>query len=248
MPSLTQGFSTAEIVERVVKYVGNTSVDFENYINNSLSLAEFRFCKLHDWRFLRKVGLELPVTSGTAEYELSPSTIGFYMSAEDVESIFDETNGVYLKKVQLNQIRRLDPETDDGSATDSAALWAPIGDNKIRLWPPMFESGTLKIDGKITPPMITAVSNSIFPTIIPRYQESFIEYVIAMALDRENDDRAQLKKAEALALIRADIQDDLRGAANGSEDRIRHMNEARGDGASGTMNLDAALWAAFWND
>ena len=104
------------------------------------------------------------------------------MSAEDVETIYDAANGNIIKRVDLNQLRRLDPENDDGSSTDTPTLWAPGGDNKIVLWPKTFAAGTLRIDGKITPVAMTNLSD--FPTIPYRYQESFIEYVLAMALDR----------------------------------------------------------------
>jgi len=236
MPSATQGFSTLEIVNRVINYIGNNTMDFQTYINESLPLAELRFCKLHDWSFLRKTGLSLTIPNGTAEYTLDSTTIGHYMSAEDVETIFHEASGVILKRVDLNQIRRLDPETNDGSTQDDPLYWAPAGDNRIRIWPPRFASGTLKIDGKITPPVITTVGGNIFPTIIPRYQESFIEYVLAMALDHENDDRASSRKSEALTLIRTDIQDDLRGLSQVENARIRSLREATVDGTGESLD------------
>ena len=228
MPNPTSGFTGTEIVSRVITFVGNTTTDFRTYVENTLPLAEFRFCKAHDWQFLHKNNLSLAVTNGTNEYELSVANIGDYMAAENVESIYNEEKGLYLKRVDLQEIRRFDPKSDDGSDEDGPRWWAPIGDNKILLYPPTFETGTLKIDGKISPVALTTLSN--FPTIPYRYQESFIEYVIAMALDREDDQRAAGKKQEALALIREDIRDDLRQLSNTTNPRIKDMREQRNDG------------------
>lgn len=243
MPNSTSGFTGNEIASRVQSFVGNYSSSFLTYVQQTLPLAEFRFCKMHDWKFLKRTGLSLAITNGTAEYDLSVATIGFYMAASDVESIYDETNGIYLKKVDLNQIRRLDPQTDDGSSTDNPVLWAEVRDNRIRIWPPSIETGTLKIDGKVTPVALDNLAN--FPTIPYRYQESFIDYVIAMALERENDERAPGKKAEAMQLIRADIQDDMYNSGGNDEPRIKSMFEKRQDGIG--ANTD---WWIFsdWNE
>jgi hypothetical protein len=193
---------------------------------------------MHDWRFLHKTGLSLAVTNGTSEYSLTTGTVGFYMAASDVENIYDPASGIYLKKVDLNQLRRMDPQDDDGSSSDTPTMWAEIGDNRIRLWPPNVATGTLKIDGKITPSAFDNLAS--FPTIPYRYQESFIEYVIAMILDRENDNRAPAKKQEAMALIQADIRDDMANTGGNDEPRIRSMFEKANDGVGGNPD--------WWND
>lgn len=240
MPSFPNGFTGNEIVTRVQKYVGNFNNDFKEFVEQTLPLAEFRYYKLHDWSFLRKTGLSLPVTNGQSEYTLDSGTIGELISASDIETIYDPTNGRVLKKVDLPQIRRLDPEEDDGSSTHQGPqLWAEAGYNKIILWPPKFESGTIKMDVRIQTPQLTNLTNT--PLIPYKYQEGFIEYVIAIALDRENDTRASTKKSEALQLIRLDIQDDMRRLGDTTEARIKHWREARLDGVGGA-NLDALLF------
>lgn len=233
MPNQTNGFSYAEIVARIKNYIGNKSADFQIYIEQTIPLAEYRFCKMHDWSFLRKSGLTLTTQLGTAEYLLNGATIGFYMSATDVETIRAEVDGVVLKRADLNQIRRFDTENDDGSTNDTPLYWAPVGDNKIRLWPPSTKVIELKIDGKITPEVLAQE----YPIIPFKFQESFIEYVTAMALDRENDDRAQAKKQEALALIRQDIQADLANLSDVENPRIKSLLEARFDGLSDSLDV-----------
>lgn len=241
MPS-TNGFTGNEIVERVIKYIGNTSQDFKTYIQNTLPLAEYRFYKMHDWSFLRKSGLSLAVTNGTSEYELSAANIGFAMAAEDVETIYDQSQGVVLKRLDLNQLRRMDSDDNDGNANGHPQAWAPVDDYKIKLWPPVFATGSLKIDGRTTEIQLLTLSN--YPLIPFKYQESFIEYVIAMALDRENDTRSEAKKESAFKLITQDIKDDLRQLSNVDNPRLRHWREARFDGVG--TDLESYVWAAMW--
>jgi hypothetical protein len=238
MPNATSGFTAQEIIDRVSSFIGNDSEDFITYVQNSLPLAEFRWCKAHDWSFLRKIGLPLAVSNGTSEYNLSSATIGFYMSAEDVETIFSPTGSTVLKRTNLAQIRRADPEGDDGSTATHPQAWAPAGDNRIVIWPPQFQSQTLYVDGKISPSPLLTLSN--YPTVPFRYQDSFIEYVTALALDRESDDRASQKKVEVLSLIQQDIRDDLRQLSNTDYPRIMHWQEAALDGAG--ANLEALLF------
>ena len=224
--SQTAGYTGNDVVSRVVNYIGNNSSSFETYVRQAVPLAVFRFCKMHDWSFLRKSGLTLSTVADQAEYDLSVANIGFLMAATDVETIRAEADGVVLKRIDLNQIRRLDAENNDGSENDTPSHWAVAGDNTIRIWPPSVKVMDLKIDGKITPTFDT--------TIIPyKYQESFIEYVIALALDRENDDRAAGKKQEAMALIRTDILDDMRNLGETENPRIKSMLEIKFDSFSG---------------
>ena len=241
----TNGFTGSDIVTRVQNYIGNTSSKFKTFVEQSLDLAQFRFAKSHDWNFLLKTGLSLTVTNGVPEYNLSIDSIGFYMAAENVETIYDETNGILVKRVDLNQIRRLDSANDDGSDQDGATLWAPAGDNRIRIWPPKIKSGTLKIDGKISPKSLSTNLPS-FPDIPYRYQEGFIELVLAMALDHENDNRATIQFAKAVTIIREDIKDDLRQLANVDNPRFKSMAEARFDGAG--ANVEAFLLGFLGDD
>ena len=244
MPSSTFGFSGTEIVNRIISYVGNTKSDFQTYVEQTLPLAEFRFCKMHPWRFLFKPNLSLTVASGTNEYDLSVATIGYYMAAEDVETIFDQTNGIVLKKLTLKDLRRLDPQVNDGSASDQLQYWAPLGDNRIMVYPKTFGVTTLKVDGKVTPVALTTLAN--YPTIPYRYQESFIQYAIALGLERENDDRAEQKKQEAIQLIQLDVKDDLRSQGDGQDPRMRASSEASFDGVGGADLESLYVNSLFW--
>jgi hypothetical protein len=234
MPSATQGMTGTEIVAHVTNYIGNTSSDFKNIVETVLPLAEFRFCKAHDWRFLYKNNLPLTVVSGTNEYTLDVASVGYTIQSEDVHSIYNPTSGVYLQKLTLEELRRMDVKQDDGTTQTDLKGWAASGDDKIVVHPKVFKDTQLRIDAKITPSALISMSN--YPTIPYRYQESFIKYVIAQVMERENDSRADSIKQEAAMLIRQDIQDDL--ASNGSsadEPRFKHYWEAAADGIGGDL-------------
>lgn len=233
----TTGYTGDDIVSRVVNYVGNTSSGFRDYVRQTVPLAIFRFCKMHDWSFLRKTGLSLTTVTGQAEYDLTIANVGYFMAATDVETIRAEADGIVLKRVDLNQIRRFDATNDDGSNNDTPTHWAVVGDNKIRIWPPTVKVMALKIDGKITPTAPDPDSMTSVIDIPYRYQESLIEYVIATALDRENDDRAPIKKQEAMALIRSDILDDMRSLGEVENPRIKSLLEARFDGLGDSLDV-----------
>jgi hypothetical protein len=193
-------------------------------------MAEMRFCKLHDWNFLTKRNLSLTVTSGTDEYQLTAATIGYTMTSQNVKSVFDTTTGIYLRKVPLSSIRRMDPQEISGSTSQNLMMWAEADDQTIKVYPLNFVDTTLKIDGKITPSALLTLSN--YPTIPYHYQETFINYVLAIAMQRENDDRAPAKMAEVKQLIRQDLLEELSQNGNTDEPRIKHMMEQRLDGLS----------------
>lgn len=239
MPSSTYGLTGTEIVDHIIAYIGNESADFRTVVTTLLPLAEYRFCKTHDWKFLLQKNLSLTVASGTNEYTLDSSSIGYYMKADDVHSIYSTSSGIYLKKMSLEEMRRMDVKQDDGSTTTDIFAWAPSGDNKIIVHPKTFEDTTLKIDGKITPSALLTLSN--YPTIPFRYQESFIKYLLAQVMERENDSRADSVKQEAFLLMKADMQDDMSSSGGIDEPRIKHWWEASLDGVGGDLE---PLWIA----
>lgn len=236
------GFNYGQIKNMIVNYIGKAPEDtsFQDYVRQMLILAEMRYYKMHDWSFLRRTDLQLPTVVGQSEYDLNFNINGYdyTMSANEIETVRAEADNLVLRRVMLDEIRRLDPDNNDGSSTDTPSYWAVVGQNRIRIWPPTTKVITLKIDGKVTPvlpdPTDPVVSNfdNLAPQIPIRFQEGFIEYVKAMALDRENDDRALAKKQEALSLILQDIQSDLE-----VDDRIRSLEEFRYDGVGSLFDI-----------
>ena len=241
MPSASSGLTGTEILEFIRQYVGNQSASFTSFMTTALPLAEYRFCKMHDWSFLNKVNLSLTVASGTDEYTLNTAAIGFEMAAADVTSLYSVAGNKTLKKTTLEHIRSLDPDQNDGSTSQYPQLFAASNDNKIVIWPKTFAGTTLKIDGRITPTALLTLSN--YPTIPFRFQESFIEYLKCIALDRENDDRAPQKKAEFAQLLRADIAADMAALGDTEEPRIKSAIEL----AQSSLNDPSYDFWAFYS-
>jgi len=209
-PHATSGFSGSEIVSRILQFIGSTNSALQTYLENTLAMAEMRFCKMNDWTFLEKTALSLAVTAGTHEYTLNTAAIGFEMLAKDVHRIYDPTNKIVLTRIKLADIREIDPELNDGSSTNYPMHWAPIQRNKIKLYVPSFANNTLKIDGKILPNVFNAGTSTMasYPTIPYEYQEGFIMYVTALALQHEDDDRYPIIMSTAAEMIKKDIQSD----------------------------------------
>jgi hypothetical protein len=234
MPNSTSGFSGNEIVTYVKNWIGNQSSEFQTFMEQTLPLAEYRFSKAHDWKFLNKQNLSLTVASGTNEYTLNTAAIGFEMSADDLKSVVDTTQGIYLQKTTLETIRRMDTKQDDGSADSDLTHWAPVGDNTIIVHPKTFQTTTLKLDGKITPTALHTLSN--YPTIPYKYQDSFMQYCLALALKRENDDRADSEIQTFFALLKQDIANDMASrASSADEPRMKMWWEAGLDGVGGNL-------------
>jgi len=131
--------------------------------------------------------------------------------------------------------------------------WAAIGEQRILLYPTPYKPVTLRVDGKVLPTPLTdftstdpANDTGARLSIPYQYQESFIAYVEALALDRENDDRAPGKKQEALYLIKQDIQSDDMRLGDNINPRVRHWFEQGNQGNA--QQLNSILWATLSGD
>lgn len=243
MPSSTNGFSGQEVITFVQNWVGNQSAEFQGFLAAILPLAEMRFCKLYDWSFLHKTNLTLGVTSGTDTYSLNTSSVGYYVPSADIQQIWSVVNKIPFRKMTEQELRRLDPGESAGDASSKLVAWAPIDDNSIMFYPPNFSDTTVVISGKITPAPLLNLTN--YPTIPYRYQESFLNYMISLALMRQNDDRFQIQKAETQAMIKSDIASDVGSSDDVLTPRIRSVNEQRFDGVS--ANLEALYNSWVWS-
>jgi hypothetical protein len=236
------GYDGTEIIDRVVAFAGNKSGEFRDYVAKSLPFAIQRYAKMHDWSFLFQYNLALTVTEGTNEYILNVASIGFKMSTDNVSKIYATERSRQVVKRDITRLR--DDRTFYNSAGAPAIgpkFWAEIGDSTIVFGPELFETQVLRVDGKVdTTAFETAsavwdlVSNpgaydGVFPEIPYKYQEAFVEYVTALALDRENDDRSSQKKGEALALVRRDISDDTRRSGDELSLRMHSLKEYFGE-------------------
>lgn len=234
----TYGFNAGQLKDRIENYIGKCSDEFYQYVEDSINLAQFRFCDLHDWEFLHQTGLTLSLVNGQDEYDLSVAAVGYNIPATDVKSIYDATNNRLLRKAELQTIRRFDPNENDGNDDADPTHWAPAGYQRIAIYPADFESVDVKLDAKVQPRPVTNFDPTADPAADPtarltvpyRYQESFFEFVLAQVLDRENDDRATPKLQSARLMVREDIKADGRRNGDTTDPRIRHWREADLDG------------------
>jgi hypothetical protein len=207
MPSSTQGFSKEELVTHVAQFTGNFSDTFSEWLGNAIWLAQSRYCKMHDWKWLNKRDLRLELTSGTRNYTLDTDSLGYYMRAEDVRRVFSEQTNTYLDAISLDDMRRRDANADSGAVGAPVTAWAPGGgDNEILVYPRAFVDSFVRVDGKITPPPI--LEDEDYLVIPPHMQDAFVEYVKALALQYGNDSRAQAQMQAAFQLVRQDVQND----------------------------------------
>lgn len=230
MPSATQGFTRDELVTHIQNYIGNTSTNFQTWFQDTIWLAQYRFCKAHDWKWLDRQDLRLNLTSGTRYYNLDSASVGYYIRSEDIRRIWSEQSNQYVQPTTLDEIRRLDSNNSDGDGTSPIMYWAPAGgDNEIVVYPRAFVDTFVRVDGRITPtPVLTG---GAYLTIPIYAQDTFIEYLKALALDRENDQRAPAQKSAAFALIKNDIQDDRANLGGNDNPRMRSLQETQ----SGTV-------------
>ena len=212
------GYTVQDIIDLVCNYVGRDEVKFKDYLKSIIPLAEARIISLHDWSYMYDTGLKLNIQADTNTYFTTALTNRFNqpknMEVENISLIYHD---VPMKKVLLNDIRNHEV------AKGKPSMWAPLTSREIIIYPTPKENMTLFIDGKINLIPLTTVTS--YPTIPYKYQESFIAYIIALALERDNDDRARAKKQEAFALIQSDMRKDAEVLSRTSELRIKHWTE-----------------------
>lgn len=113
----TQG----DMIDRIVTILGDTSTAFRTYLQESVPHVLHSLYDYHDWNFKHKTDTFNSV-SGTEEYDLSTPTPDL-RSSEDIELLYDKTNGVTLKKVDLKDIRRTYPKEDTSGTPQFYAPW-----------------------------------------------------------------------------------------------------------------------------
>lgn len=233
------GLTGTDIKNHVIKYVGNGSADFETWIDVQLPLAEHRVLKLHDWSYLRFIDFTLPLVNGTRDYQLNSTNVTELTTTQtidpdSIETIHVPETGVVLRKMDKAALLRADPQEDDGSDGSDAQAWARLDDKTLRIYPPNFKNQTAFLNGRRQEASLTTLSNTL--QIPYKYQNSFVRYIEALSLDRENDDRADVAKAEALNLIREDIDEDMKRTGDVTEPRIKDLREAAQDGFAQQLN------------
>ena len=124
--ALTRG----SIIDRVAAVLGDNSTDFRTYMETSFNHMLYALYDMHDWEWKHKDGT-FNTVSGTEEYNLLTSS-PVIRSAQDVEIIYDKTNGRVLNKLDMNNLRKRYPKEDESGQPTSFAVW---NRNEITLHP-----------------------------------------------------------------------------------------------------------------
>lgn len=202
--SLTRG----NIIDRVVRILGDTSTDFRTYLETCVDQMLFALWDRHDWNFKHKTGT-FNTVSGTESYNLA-STSTDIRSSQDVEVLYDTTNGRFLSKVDLHDIRKRFPKED---TSGQPIVYAPWGATTIFLSDEPNGIFTMKYLYISVPTLPTSDSHDLFTQCgLPAHtQYLFEKMVLAEGMLDYDDDRrnAMLQEINSLWLPNA-IQADMR--------------------------------------
>lgn len=122
--SLTRG----NILDRIENMLGDDDTDFRTYLETSFNHCLHMLFDAHDWEWKHKSGT-VNTVAGTESYNLrTPSPT--IRSAQDLECIWDKTNGRFLRKVDMRDIRKHYPKED---TSGQPYIYAPWGATTIFL-------------------------------------------------------------------------------------------------------------------
>jgi len=115
--ALTRG----QLIDSMVAITGDDSTGFRTRMEDSVNDQLYVLWNLHDWEFKHKSG-SFNTVAGTESYDLSVSSTDI-RSANDLEILFDSTNGREIDKIDLKDIRGTYPKIDQTSKPRSYAVW-----------------------------------------------------------------------------------------------------------------------------
>ena len=203
--TLTRG----QVIDRVVSVTGNTDTDFRTYLEGSVDNKLFYLWDCHDWEFRHKSGT-FNTVSGTESYDLSVSTPDI-RSSRSLEVLYDKTNGRFLRKVDLKNIRKGYPKED---TSNQPIVYAPWGSKTIVLHDEPNAILNMKYLYLSKPTLPTADANNLETTCgLPDYIHHLLyEMTLCDGFLHEDDSRynAKMTEIEKLLLpraIAADMQD-----------------------------------------
>ena len=192
MATLTVGNILDRIVGNsatgIVGVIGNDSIQLRNYLATSFDHACFQLFDIHDWEFKHKSSTFNTVVA-LDNYDLSVSSPDI-RSSQDVECIWDFTNGRFLHKVDLRDIRKHWPKQN---TSDQPVYYAPWGETTIFVSD--IPNGIYTINYLYICRYVphTSESDDLQTTLgIPQYLHYLIErMVLAEAMLFEDDQRRQ---------------------------------------------------------
>lgn len=115
------GLTRGQVLNRVVSILGDDSAVFRTYLAGSFNHVMHSLYDMHDWEWKHTSGTFNTVV-GTESYDLSiPSPR--LRSAQDIECMWDKTNGRFIHKTDLRDIRKHWPKEDTSGQPTNYAPW-----------------------------------------------------------------------------------------------------------------------------
>lgn len=248
MPSSTLGWTRLEIITSVLDTIGRTGdATLKAKLDNEINLYQLRFWKLYDWKFGHYDGADDGVTlvPAVSTIGVNSNGAGFNLRTTDIEKVVlgDLTSRLTqtLTKMHQRDIIKLDPTIVAGTPTFGVPrAWYTVDDDRISLYPlpnaTVIANCALYLYGRRMPTFMDADGD--YPDIPIEYQETFIQYCVYRALNRERDPRSSEELILFEKMLKEDKQYDLEELE--SNYRIKYIEEELG--GDGDPSLDNVLW------
>lgn len=215
------GYTRATLLAHVETMFGDTSSNTDTFLESALNNAFYYLWDAHDWTFKHKTG-SFSTVAGTETKDLSASSTDI-RSSEDVELMYDSTNGKVLHKVDLREFRKAYPKED---TSGKPQYYAPWGSKTIYMSPEPDGIYTIKYLYLSKPTVPTADADDLETTCgLPDYiQPLLLEIVVAHMMRYLDDSRyAQQQQLIEQVLLPRAIQADMKHLESGA--RIKFWEE-----------------------
>lgn len=133
------GLTRGQVLDRMVSLLGDGSTQMRTYLTESVNQMLFALWDMHDWDFKHNIGT-LTLAVGVESYDLSIPTPNI-RSAQDLDVLYDTTVGRFLWKVDLRDIKKRYPKTDQNQ---DPTHYAPWGAKTIFIHPKPIQNNVLK--------------------------------------------------------------------------------------------------------
>lgn len=113
------------ILDRCAAVLGDDSAEMRSYLTETVNDVLYELWDEHDWTFKHKKS-QFTTVSGTEEYDLT-TVAPDLRSAQDIEMVYDFTNGQKLERVETRDNRLNYPKEDSVGQPWAYSAW----DNKV---------------------------------------------------------------------------------------------------------------------
>lgn len=235
--SLTRG----NVIDRVVGILGDTSPEFRTFLETSFNNVLFSLWGLHDWDFKHKNSTFTTVI-GTADYDLSVGTTDL-RSVNDIEVMYDKTQGRPLIRCDLRDIRKSYPKEDQVGQPANFAAWNV---KTVTLSPTPNVVSVMNFLYTSKPVLPTADADDLETDVgLPDYVQYLAEKMLlaeGMLWYDDNRREAMLTEIERIWLPKA-IQEDMRHLESSA--RFKFWEE---EICPSMPTMDGWLRRTWWGD